>query len=99
MKMNSKEIPSVLQDLFFSILVLWQKSKYYNTKEKISNLFRNVSNAIISRCVATINLDDLFEGNVKDCINELNNSIKTGISWKNIYSESIRYVENIWELD
>jgi len=68
MEITSKEIPSILNEIFFSIRMLYERCKYYSQKDKIANLFRKVSNCIIKRCSMTINLKDLFEGNIENCL-------------------------------
>ena len=92
LELNSKEIPTILNDVFFSIRMLWEKCKYYSSEERIANLFRKVSNEIIKRCSLTINLDDLFKGNVEKCLEELEYSRKCGKKWKRVYEDNIKFM-------
>lgn len=43
---------------------VWSISRFYNTPERITVLLRKLSNEIIRRCSAVINLQDVFSGEV-----------------------------------
>lgn len=86
--LSADMIPSILQSVFYSIRMLWQTCGYYSSEEKVAGLFRKVSNQIIKRCSETINLNDLFEGNVESCITILDSSIKCLKKWREIYDKN-----------
>lgn len=65
--------------------ILWERCVYYQNEEKITNLFRKISNEIIIRCSVSINLEDLFGQNVKNCLVELEQSKICGREWRNTY--------------
>jgi len=45
-----KEIPLLLPDLLNRVRMISEKSLYYNTPDRISQLLHNISNEIIKRC-------------------------------------------------
>lgn len=51
-----KKIASILPKLLNCVRIIWANSKYYNTKEQLTGLFRKVSNEIIKRCCSKISL-------------------------------------------
>lgn len=61
-------------------------------------MFRKVSNEIIHRCGVTINLDELFLGNVEECLEELQFSRECCIKWREVYEQNFRIMkrENRW---
>ena len=44
--------------------MIWTISTHYNTPDRISGLLRKISNEIIRRCQATVDLDLSFAGDV-----------------------------------
>jgi dynein heavy chain len=83
-----KEIPEILPDLLNCVRMIWEKSNYYNTEDKINGLLRKISNEIIQRCRAHINLSDMLDGDVEKCMRDLDDSIDCGTSWKDIYNKN-----------
>jgi len=55
--------------------MIWQHSKYYNSSERISGLLYKISNQVIQRCKAKINIDDMLDGDVENCMQDLNDAI------------------------
>jgi dynein heavy chain, axonemal len=53
-------------------------SLHYKSVERIQGLLLKISNEIIKRCKATINIDDMLDGDVEKCMEDLNNSISCG---------------------
>ena len=49
-----------------------QHSKYYNSSERISGLLYKISNQVIQRCKAKISIEDMLEGDVEKCMQDLN---------------------------
>lgn len=79
--------------------------RYYNTKERLTELLRKVSNEIISRCCAKISLDDVFKGDVFASIDSLQDSAKCGETWKQTYKKFCTHVSKFssekgtWDFD
>lgn len=48
--------------------MIWDRCTYYQNKERICNLLKRVSNEIIKRSIANINVNDMFEGDVENCM-------------------------------
>lgn len=94
-------IPQVLQNVFFGIRMLWENCSYYSSEEKVAGLFRKVSNQIIKRCSATIDLDELFAGNVETCLTALDDSIRCLKNWKEVYEKntSLMKKSNCWRFE
>lgn len=54
-----------MPDLLNRVRMIWEKSKYYNTNEKIAGLLHKISNEIIKRCKETISIFDMLDGDVE----------------------------------
>lgn len=66
--------------------VIWLNSPYYNTKDKITLLCRNLSNQIILQCKNSVDLDDIFfNGHTRAGINALETNINCCLKYKVIY--------------
>lgn len=63
-KAAPSEIPPILPHMLNCIRMVWNISRFYNTPERLTGLLRKVSNEIIGRCCAVINLDDIFGGDI-----------------------------------
>jgi dynein heavy chain len=79
-----REILGIVPGLLQWIRLVWTISQYYNTEERLTGLLRKVSNEIINRCCAKIELRDVFDngGDVEGSICALEESIKCGVFWK-----------------
>lgn len=51
------------------------------------NTFLQVSNEVIRRCSTKISLDNIFDGNVKESVKGLKESIASCVSWKETYQQ------------
>ena len=51
--------------------MIWEKSKFYKTSDKISGLLHKISNEIIKRCRSEISIKDMLDGDVEKCIEKL----------------------------
>ncbi|XP_072759448.1 dynein axonemal heavy chain 2 [Anoplolepis gracilipes] len=82
---------------------IWLNSPYYNTRERISNLFSALSNQIVIMCKDFINLADIFAGRTRKNINLLNECIKLCKDYKTLYyqiaSAHIDLTHHPWDLD
>lgn len=79
-----RDIPQLLPEVLFSVRIIWEMSKHYNTEERMKGLLTKISNQIIKRCRAQINKDDMLEGDVEKCIMDLDESIACCKEWKTI---------------
>lgn len=68
--------------------MIWEHSKYYNSQDRITGLLHKISNEIIKRCKAIINIYDMLDGNVEQCMQDLRDSIFCGKKWKEIYEKT-----------
>lgn len=84
-KATPREVPPMLPKLLHYIRMIWDISGHYNTEERITNLLRKVSNEIINRCCSSINLTEIWGGDVEGVIRSLDDSIKASESWKAAY--------------
>eukprot|EP00397_Hematodinium_sp_SG-2012_P016516 GEMP01016853.1.p1 GENE.GEMP01016853.1~~GEMP01016853.1.p1 ORF type:complete len:845 (+),score=176.16 GEMP01016853.1:246-2780(+) len=92
-KATPVEIPAVVPHLLNCVRMIWTISSHYNTPDRISGLLRKMSNEIIKRCQATINLDEIFEGNVDACMLTLQECINCGREWKRSYMTTCRLAQ------
>jgi len=88
-----KDIPAILPGLLNRIRVIGTVSRKYTSPERLTGLLRKVSNEIINRCCEKINLDDIFDGDVLDAVNSLNESISCGNAWKVAYERTAAAIE------
>ena len=67
-KASPNEIPKILPDLLVRVRMIWDKCTYYQNNDYICTLLKKISNEIIKRCIASINVRDMFEGDVEKCM-------------------------------
>ena len=79
------EVAKILPRILNIIRVIWTNSEYYNTNERLTAMFRKLSNEIIRRCCASINLDKIFDGFVTSSKRALHECIDCCINWKEMY--------------
>jgi len=84
---NIRDIPKILPQLLHRVRMIAEWSDYYNTADAISGLLIKISNEIIKRCKRQINLKELLEGNVEQCMQDLEDSIECGQKWREIYEK------------
>ena len=87
------ELPQLLPKLLSRIRGVWVLSRYYNTEERLTTLLRKVSNEVISRCCATIDLELVFHGNVFTAMESLHQSIDSGVQWRKIYQKAVQSIK------
>ncbi|XP_065644391.1 dynein axonemal heavy chain 2 isoform X2 [Hydra vulgaris] len=80
-------IPTLLPNLLSLIRIIWVNSQHYRSRERITGLLRKVSNEIINRCSSKISLENIFNGNVKENMKRLNDSIECCLKWKECYDQ------------
>lgn len=74
-------IPALLPRIFNCIRLVWSLSSSYNTPERILVLLRQLSNEVMERCCAAINLEEVFSGEVAGVMAVLQQSIAAGGWW------------------
>ena len=73
---------------------IWLNSPFYNTRERISNLFTALSNQIVVMCKGFINLADVFAGKTRKSIKIFYECIKLCEDYITLYYE-VKLFENI----
>lgn len=73
---------------------IWLNSPYYNTRERISNLFGALSNQIVVMCKGFINLEDVFVGKIRKNMKIFNECIKLCEDYKDLYHK-VNLIGNI----
>ncbi|CAK9098663.1 unnamed protein product [Durusdinium trenchii] len=84
------EIPAILPELLNYVRMIWSISTHYQKEDRISGLLRKMSNEIIKRCQATIDLSDIFAGKVETSMVKLQQCIDCGREWKRAYQKTVR---------
>ncbi|CAG9819075.1 unnamed protein product [Phaedon cochleariae] len=101
---SPKDFPDNIPKIIQLIRYIWLNSPYYNTKEKITQLCRSLSNQLILQCRTFIDLDVVFVKKetrkaivmFETCINCLTQYIKTYVLISNSHNE---FGEIPWDLD
>jgi dynein heavy chain len=99
-----KDIPGILPEVLNSVRIIWELSEHYNTSERMKGLLTKISNQIIKRCRARINKNDMLEGDVEKCMQDLEESITCCREWKSICLRQQELIKKYssrkgWELD
>lgn len=81
-KAKPPEIPALLPQILDCIRMVWSLSQFYNTPEPICSLLRMLSNEVINRCCAALQLGDIFTGDVLTPMEQLQQSMAAGESCK-----------------
>ncbi|XP_049338447.1 dynein axonemal heavy chain 2 [Astyanax mexicanus] len=83
--LKPREVEPKLAHIINVIRVIWVNSVYYNTRERLTTLFRKMSNEIIRLCCREISVDRIFQGYVISSKQTLNDCIQCCVSWKERY--------------
>ncbi|BFZ00250.1 hypothetical protein BsWGS_03289 [Bradybaena similaris] len=98
-----KDIPKLLPKILSLIRMIWVNSDFFNTREKLTGILKKMSNEIIRRCCAEIDLDKIFDGYVNSGKQSLNECIECCEHWKSIYDKTSKmhhkYSTDGWVLD
>ncbi|XP_073903039.1 dynein axonemal heavy chain 2 isoform X4 [Castor canadensis] len=98
-----KDISSKLPKLISLIRIIWVNSPHYNTRERLTSLFRKMSNEIIRLCCHAISLDRIFEGFVSSSKEDLQGCISCCHAWKDHYLRAVQmhtqFSSRGWVLD
>eukprot|EP01135_Chromosphaera_perkinsii_P000405 Nk52_evm52s78 gene=Nk52_evmTU52s78 len=76
------EFPGLMQKLIQSIRILWVNSEFFSSREALSSLLRKVNNMFINDFANRISLDDMFNGDIDNIIEQLQLCIKNILTWK-----------------
>ncbi|KAM6949562.1 LOW QUALITY PROTEIN: dynein axonemal heavy chain 2 [Aplochiton taeniatus] len=102
-QLKPKEVASKLTHILSLIRLIWVNSVYYNTRGRLTSLFRKMSNEIIRLCVRDISLDRIFQGYIVSSKQTLNDCIQCCLSWKQLYLHTSqlhhKYSSKGWVLD
>ncbi|XP_062904770.1 dynein axonemal heavy chain 2 [Mobula hypostoma] len=98
-----RDIPPKLPHILNLVRVIWLNSKFYNTRDRITALFRKLSNEIIHLCSKEIWLDKIFEGHTKSSKATLNECIECCQAWRRHFAHASsvhsRFSDIPWVLD
>ena len=83
-----QDIAKIIPDLLNRVKGIWKNSSFYNTSERITGLFRKISNEIINRCISIIDKQDMLGNEVNKCKADLKESQECGIMWKSIFENT-----------
>ncbi|XP_053319883.1 dynein axonemal heavy chain 2 [Spea bombifrons] len=101
--LSLKDIPSKFPHLLSLIRIIWVNSPFYNTRERLTSLFRKVSNELIRLCCRQVSLDQIFDGYVTSSREILNECILCCAAWKESYLRASqvhqRFSQTGWVLD
>eukprot|EP00953_Heterococcus_sp_UTEX-ZZ885_P015394 8670-Heterococcus_DN1.PRE.5 len=86
------EIPALLPHLLNCIRMIWSLSKFYNTEDRLTGLLRKISNEIIRRCCAAIDLTAVFSGDVDNTMAVLHQSRECAVQWKGVYRATAKLI-------
>ncbi|XP_042256267.1 dynein axonemal heavy chain 2 [Thunnus maccoyii] len=102
-QLKPSQVAPKMRHIVSLIRIIWVNSIHYNTSERITGLFRKMSNEIIRLCIQSISLDRIFEGYVISSKQNLNDCIQCCLAWKEIYLHAShihhKYSPKGWVLD
>ena len=75
-----KDVPLLVKDILKTAQMVFIHSKYYK-KDRFFRLLRMISNEIVRICRVKINLQAIFDGDVTDSIDALQESVAAGEAW------------------
>ncbi|XP_056156824.1 dynein axonemal heavy chain 2 [Lampris incognitus] len=87
-QLHPNQVAPKLQHIINLIRIIWVNSPFYNTTERITALFRKMSNEIIRLCCRSISLDGIFEGYVLSSKQTLTECIDCCLAWKEAYLQT-----------
>uniref|UniRef100_UPI0037E8313A dynein axonemal heavy chain 2 n=1 Tax=Semicossyphus pulcher TaxID=241346 RepID=UPI0037E8313A len=88
-KLEPNQVVPKLSHIVSLIHIIGRNSIHYNTTERITGLFRKISNDVTRLCFESISLDKIFEGYVLSSKKNLNDCIQCCLSWKEIYLDAL----------
>jgi len=89
-------VAQYLPKMIHLLRTIWLNSPYYNTRERISNLFNAFSNQVVVMCKDFIDLTELFAGKTRKSMKVLDECIKLCENYKTLYYKvSFNIVQSI----
>lgn len=82
---NPANLTQCLPKMMHLFRTIWLNSPYYNTHERINNLFSALSNEIIVKCKDFVDLADVFQGKTRNGIKILTECIELCENYKTMY--------------
>jgi dynein heavy chain len=102
-KSHPSQIPDQLDDIIMFIRFIWTNSEFYNTRERLTSLFRKLSNEIIRICSINIDLDKIFNGHIVTSKTSVQACIFALQTWKGKYKYAQKvhhkFSDFAWVLD
>jgi dynein heavy chain len=105
-QIEPEKIVSILPDLLNRIRLIWSLSAFYNENEHVSGILRKISNEIIRRFRAHVNILEILNGDVEFSISRLKEAIHCGMQWKVMYHKTMLSIEkqkarygSSWDID
>lgn len=78
-------LPTKLKNIMHIMRVIWLTSKYFNTSEHMTNLFRTLSNQIIIYCQSKMDVQAILAGRPREGIKQANVTIDCCLAYRIIY--------------
>lgn len=78
-------VPALIPRIVNIIRYIWLNSEFYQRRDLITGLFRNLSNQIIKFCLDQVNVDKVLQGNSRFGIRMANMAIDCCLSYRAIY--------------
>lgn len=79
------DVPPKLKEIMHLMRYVWLESKYINTREFITNLFRSLSNQIIIFCQSRLDVNQILAGKPREGIKLANTTIDCCLAYRLIY--------------
>ncbi|XP_035375794.1 dynein heavy chain 2, axonemal [Electrophorus electricus] len=102
-QLKPPQVTPKLAHILNLIRIIWVNSVYYNTRERLTSLFRKMSNEIIRLCCREISLDRIFQGYVISSKQTLSDCLQCCLCWKELYLHTSqlhhKYSSVGWVLD
>jgi dynein heavy chain, axonemal len=86
------DIPAIFPDLLSRIRFVGEACEYFRDPLRLTGLIRKVSNEVIRRCVASINLDNVFGQDVLGASDKLSKCLECGDAWRRAYDRTVTAV-------
>ena len=84
-----KDIPGILPEILSRVRVIGAVSRYYHVEERLTGLLRKISNEVIKRCIAHININDVFDGDLPAVMRVLQDCLHTCAEWRRCYNATV----------
>lgn len=82
---ETTDVPAHLKKIIHLMRVIWTRSKFFNTREHISSLFRSLSNQIIIFCQSKIDVTGVLNGRPREGLRIASLTIDACLAYRLIY--------------